>query len=192
MDDEKKAFYRKGLQVVLLVIALVFIFLIVQQAGQLARLKTQAKTSAPEQETLEELKRKRQFASQMTEKKEQLRKMESAIPPADGYVWISRLIREANPRLRVAVDPPEMTQQEIIFAPEYCTGLFRIHGGGTMTDLLMLLRKIEAELPFAHVQELQFVYPDPKESRIDFNISLLAIMRLNEESSPNNVQITLH
>ncbi len=174
------AINRLGLLTVLAAMIVTMSFLIVEQSARLARAHGEAIVAEPR--TKEESQRRSvEIRSKIEEKKSELRRMEQALPPADGYVWISRLLREANPRLPLTIDPPEMSQQEIVFAKEYCSGVFRVRGSGTVTDLLMLLRKIESDLPVASVQDLQFTFTDQKQALIDFNLSILAVMRLNEE-----------
>jgi hypothetical protein len=136
---------------------------------------------------LDELqKASRKSADVVRQKIASLREYEKTLPLADGYVQVSRIMMEAVPKFPLIIDPPDMSQ-DLVRSPEYCSGLFRIRGTGRLDDCLAVLRKADEALPFSRVQDLQIVFTDPKEMKVEFAFSLMTVMRLGDDASFNDL-----
>ena len=108
-----------------------------------------------------------------------LSEYEVRIPEADnGFIWISRIVRDAAPALSARISPPELDDKEAPVSGDYCCGTFAVHGTGRMEELLQILQKIEADLPFARVRDLQL---SVDQEFVNFSFSLMAVMRLNQD-----------
>ena len=174
----------KAAPAILLIIVIVLFVIDSQQLQRLFRLDADAATLLREKRDLL-VKQKHYSESQkiVTDRIAQLREYERFIPNADGYVWISKILHEAALKLPLTIDPPEISGQ-LISAPEYCTGLYRVRGTGSVDDLLVILKKIEEDLPFSRVQDLQIAFSKTPGAKVDFSFALLAVLRMNEDSEP--------
>jgi hypothetical protein len=123
------------------------------------------------------------YQSALEESTELLASYTDRIPFADGYVWLSRQLQESGPNLQFIVQPPDLQTPAVVSITNYCTGRFYVHGTGRLDDLLNLLRELEIVAPFVRVQELQFVFTDRIEHRVQFTMSLLTLMRLQTETT---------
>lgn len=121
-----------------------------------------------------------QLRDQLTQQKERLKQHEAKIPFVDGYIWLSKFMHGAAPGLQIAVDPPDLSAQDFTIAGEYSTGAFHIKGNGSMENFVNLLKTCEAELPFAHIRDLQFSFVDEKKTRVQFNLILVLVTRLHD------------
>lgn len=114
-----------------------------------------------------------------TEKAALLAQYEQRIPIADsGFVWINRVVRGAAPKLALRISPPEFETLQLPLSSNYCCGSFDVRGSARLDELLQILQKIESDLPFARIQDLQFSF---EQDRVNFSFSLLAILKLNAD-----------
>ena len=175
---------RRAAPGILLITIVVLLVVDAQQLCRLFRLDTEASNLLQQKNgLLQKQKLATESEKVFADRIIQLRKYEQAIPDADGYVWVSKVLHDATPKLFLVIDPPEINAQ-LLSTPEYCTGLFRVRGSGSVDELLVILKKVEEELPFARVQDLQIAFAKNGESKTDFAFSLLAVLRMNEEQDP--------
>lgn len=121
-----------------------------------------------------------QLQDQLNQQKDRLKKHEAKIPFVDGYIWLSKFMHGAAPGLQIAVDPPDLSAQDFVIAGDYSTGAFHVKGNGSIENFVNLLKTCEAELPFAHIRDLQFSFVDENKTRVQFNLILVLVTRLHD------------
>lgn len=113
---------------------------------------------------------------------EQLRKHEKQIPLVDGYIHLSRLLSDAASGLSFTLAPAEFSTHNLLQTPEYCVGSFRVNGSGEFANVRAALDRLSVEMPFARISEMHLFFAPTNKNRVDFSLSLQAVLRFNEES----------